>query len=389
MSPLRQLAAATLLTLKGLSERLWTSLVIVVGIACVVGVLLSMLSYSTGLQRNIASAGDPSRAIVVIKGAPDEFNQLIKRDMAATILQAPGVAKDTDGKPIGSAEHLTNVPVKRKSDGLRVATVLRGVSEKGFVLRPEFHLVSGRMFQAGRNELIAGAAAAAQFQGLELGGRINIRASQWTVVGIFTTGGDMLESQLLAEVETKLAAVQRNGFGSVIVRLESPDAFDRFKSALMANPSLDVDVERQSDFYARNAGRFTGFLSALAFVLGGIMGLGALFGTVNIMYTVVSARTREIATLRALGFGAAPVALSVVAEALLLAALGGLIGAAVAWLLFNGSDNALGGNLFDLAVTPGLIALGLSWALVTALLGSLFPAIRAARLPVATALRSG
>jgi putative ABC transport system permease protein len=389
MHPLRQLWAATLLTLQGLPERLWTSLVIVVGTACVVGVLLSMLSYSTGLQRNIASAGDPSRAIVVTKGAADEFNQLVKRDMAATILQAPGIAKDADGKPIGSTEHLTNVPVKRKSDGLRVATVLRGVSEKGFVLRPEFKLVSGRMFQAGHNELIAGAAAASQFQGLNLGDKVNIRASQWTVVGIFTTGGDMLENQLLAEVETKLAAVQRNGFGSVIVRLESPNAFDRFKAGVLSNPTLNVDVERQSDFYARNAGRFTGFLSTLAFVLGGIMGLGALFGIVNVMYTIVGARTREIATLRALGFGAAPVAFSVVAEALLLAAFGGAIGAATAWLLFNGNRNALGGNLFDLAVTPGLIALGLSWALATALLGSLFPAIRAARLPVATALRSG
>jgi putative ABC transport system permease protein len=389
MNGVRQLLAVAVLNFSGFKDRLWTSLVAVIGIACVVGVLLSMLSFSTGLARAIQAAANPIRAIAVAKGNNNEFGANISREAAASIMSAPGILKDADGRPIASAEHLANLPAKRKIDQLPVRVVLRGIGEKGTILRPELKLVSGRMFQPGLHELIVGVSAQAQYEGMDVGNKVILPDGEWTVVGAFETGGDMLEGQLLGEVESILAARQRDAYGTVIVRLESLDAFENFKAALMANPSLQLDIERQPDFYNRTVvGQVTLFLSAVAYMLGTIMAIGALFGTLNTMYSGVSSRTREIATLRALGFGGFSIAISVLAEALLLAVIGALIGAGAAWLLFNGNQNALGTNVFHLAITWDLVRTGLIWAAVIALLGGIFPALRAARLPVATALRA-
>lgn len=389
MSGFRQLAAVAALSFSGLRERLWTSLVAVLGIACVVGVLLSMLSMSAGLARAVDAAANPIRAVAVAKGNNNELGANIPREAAAFIMSAPGIQKDVDGKPIASAEHLGNLPAKRKIDQLPVRMLVRGIGEKGMVLRPELKLVSGRMFQPGLHELIVGVSAQAQYEGMEVGNKVILPDGEWTIVGAFESGADVLEGQLLGDIEGILAARQRNAFGTVIVRLESMDAFDRFKAALMANPSLQLDIERQPDFYTRTvSGQVTTFLAAVAYFLGTIMAVGALFATLNTMYSAVSSRTREIATLRALGFGGFSVALSILAEALLLALLGAFIGAAAAWILFNGNLNALGPNVYHLAVTADLVKIGLIWAVVIALLGGLFPAIRAARLPVATALRA-
>jgi putative ABC transport system permease protein len=389
MRSLRQIIAVTAVNISGLPQRLWSSLVIVVGMACVVGVLLSMLSFSVGLARAIESAADPGRAIVVRNGARDEFGQAIKREAAIAILNAPGMRLDADRQPIASTENVNLVPVTRRDGQLPVRMILRGVGPKAFALRPEFRLVSGRMFRTGTHELIAGTAAQAQFEKLAIGDKVIMPDGEWEIVGSFETRGDLIEGQLLGDIETVLASRRFNGYGSVIVRLESPDQFADFAGALKANPSLDVDVQRQTDFYKQSAGQFTTFYTTVAYLLGCIIGVGALFGTVNIMHSAVAARTREIATLRALGYGAAPVAISVLAEALLLALAGALIGAAVAWLLFNGNRNSYGGFVvFDLAVTPRLFLIGMGWALGIALLGGALPAIRAARLPVATALRA-
>lgn len=296
---------------------------------------------------------------------------------------------DEDGQPIASAENVNNVPVTRRDGRLAVRMVLRGVGPKAFALRPEFKLVSGRMFRPGTHELVVGTAAQAQFENLDVGDKVIMPDGEWEIVGSFETGGDLIEGQLLGDAETVMASRRFNGFGSVIVRLEPPDAFEDFRSALMANPALDVEVQRQSDFYAQFGGQLTTFYTTVAYLLGSIIGIGALFGTVNIMHSAVASRTREIATLRALGYGAAPVAISVLAEALLLAIVGAAIGAAVAWLLFDGNRNSWAGFVvFDLAVTPRLIAIGILWAVIIALLGGAFPAIRAARLRVATALRA-
>ena len=389
MGGFRQIAAVTAVNIAGLPQRLWTSLVIVVGMACVVGVLLSMLSFSAGLARSIEAAAAPDRAIVIRTGGRDEYGTAITREAVVAISNAPGLRMDEDGQPIASAENVNNVPVTRRDGRLAVRMVLRGVGPKAFALRPEFKLVSGRMFRPGTHELVVGTAAQAQFENLDVGDKVIMPDGEWEIVGSFETGGDLIEGQLLGDAETVMASRRFNGFGSVIVRLEPPDAFEDFRSALMANPALDVEVQRQSDFYAQFGGQLTTFYTTVAYLLGSIIGIGALFGTVNIMHSAVASRTREIATLRALGYGAAPVAISVLAEALLLAIVGAAIGAAVAWLLFDGNRNSWAGFVvFDLAVTPRLIAIGILWAVIIALLGGAFPAIRAARLRVATALRA-
>jgi putative ABC transport system permease protein len=388
---LRQLVAVTALNFKGLRDRFWSALVIVVGMACVAGVLLSMLSFSVGLRRTILSVAEPDRAIVVREGGEDEYGQAISREAAVTIMNAPGIRKDGQGAPIASTENVNNIPTVRQDGGLPIRMVLRGVGEKGFDLRPEFRLVGGRMFQSGTRELLVGIGAQAQFANLNIGDKVIMPDGEWTIVGAFETGGDQIEGQLLGEIDTVLASRRQNGFGSVHVRLESPDSFETFRTALTENPTLDVTVERQSTFYERSAGGFSDFFTSIAYLLGGILAVGAMFGTLNIMHSSVAARAKEIATLRALGFGAFPVATSVLLEALLLATTGALLGAAIAWLLFNGNRNSVGGiaTVFELAVTPGLIAIGLIWALAIALLGGIVPAIRAARLPVVTALRAG
>jgi putative ABC transport system permease protein len=388
MGGFRQILAVTAVNIAGLPQRLWTSLVIVVGMACVVGVLLSMLSFSAGLARSIEAAADPGRAIVIRTGGRDELGTAITREAAVAILNAPGIQLDADRQPIASVENTNPVPATRRDGQLPIRMILRGVGPKAFALRPELKLVSGRMFRPGTNELVVGTAAQAQFENLDIGDKVIMPDGEWEIVGSFETGGDLIESDLLGDAETVMASRRSVGFGSVIVRLESPDSFDTFANAVLANPALDVDVRRQSDFYAQTAGQFTTFFTTVAYLLASIIGVGALFGTVNIMHSAVASRTREIATLRALGYGAAPVAISVLAEALVLAIVGALIGAGVAWLLFDGNRNSFGGFVvFDLAVTPRLFLIGTLWALSIAFLGAVIPAIRAARLKVATALR--
>jgi putative ABC transport system permease protein len=249
------------------------------------------------------------------------------------------------------------------------------------------------LVQAGLRELIVGHGAQSQFKGLDVGSHIALRGSDWTIVGSFESNGDSHESELLADAETVLSAYRRNLYQSVIVLLDSQASFDAFKTALTTNPQLSVDVQRERDYYAHQSERMTNVLSFVAYVVGGIMAVGALFGALNTMYSAVSVRTREIATLRAIGFGAAAVVLSVLIEAMLLSILGALIGAGLAWVFFNGNVvSTLGSNftqvVFRLAVSPALVVLGVLWACVIGLIGGLFPAIRAARLPVATALRA-
>ena len=390
MFSVRQIVTVTELNLKGLPQRFWNSVVIVVGMTCVVGVLLSMLSFSTGLAGTFAAAADPGRAIVVRTGALDERGAVIPREAAVFIFNAPGVQMDQDDEPLASTENINFIPIVRRDNQIAIQMIARGVSPKAFALRPEFNLVEERMFEPGTRELIAGRAAQAQFLGLEVGSIVSMQDGPWEIVGAFETDGDLIEGQLLGDNETIIASRGQNAFGSVWVKLESPESFDVFAEAVESSPEFELEALRQEEFYERSGARFAPFFTTLAYFLGTIIAIGALFGTVNIMHSAVAARSREIATLRALGFGAAPVAISVLIEAMLLAVAGALIGAAGAWILFDGNRNSLGGlAVFDLAVTPWLVAVGVTWALVIALLGGLFPAIRAARLPVVIALRAG
>ena len=260
---------------------------------------------------------------------------------------------------------------------------------KSVALRPDFKLVAGRMVRPGAQEMIIGKAGMEQFAGLNLGDKIVLPNGQWPIVGEFTTGGDILEGELVADRDTLMAAVKRNAFNSVLARLDSaPDSMDRLKNSLTSNPALSVIAERHSTYYEHFSGPNATLFSAVAYTVGGIMAIGALFGALNTMFAAVSARAREIATLRAIGFSAFAVAVSVVMESLLLALSGALIGSGVAWALFNNSQKAYFNNVFDLKVTPELIGLGIGWALIVALLGGVLPSIRAARLHIVDALRA-
>jgi putative ABC transport system permease protein len=393
MSMLTQIRAVTWMNLTSIPQRLGTSSVIVVGIAGVVAVLISVLAMATGFQRTILATGRDDRAIVLRGGSDSELASTLSREATLTIMDAPGIRKDSAGKPIASAEAVVVVDMPKKSNDSGANVTIRGVGAAAMALRPEIHLIAGRMFQRGLRELIVGIGAQAQFKGLDVGSHIALRGSDWTIVGAFASNGDSHESELLADGETVLSSYRRNLYQSVVVLLDSKDSFAAFKNSLTTNPQLSVDVMREHDYYAKQSQRMSTVLSFIAYVVGGIMAVGALFGALNTMYSAVSVRSREIATLRAIGFGASAVVLSVLIEAMLLSVIGALIGAALAWMFFNGNVvSTLGSNftqvVFRLAVGPPLVILGIVWACVIGLVGGLFPAIRAARLPVATALRA-
>jgi putative ABC transport system permease protein len=393
MSMFRQIGAVTAMNLRSIPQRLGTSLVIVIGIAGVVAVLISVLAMASGFRQTVAGTGRQDRAIVLRGGSGSELASSMTRDAALKITDAPGVRRDENGRPIGSAEAVVIVELPKKSSGTGANVTLRGVGAEALALRPEIRLVEGRMFTPAVHELIAGRAAQRQFRGLELGSHIAFRDSDWTVVGVFESKGDSHESELLADADTVLSAYRRNLFQSVTVMLDQPSSFAAFKDALTSDPTLSVDVKREPDYYASQSRQLGVILTFVANVVGGIMAVGAIFGALNTMYSAVSARSIEIATLRAIGFGAFPVVVSVFAEAVLLALLGGFLGALLAWAFFNGdSVSTLGSNftqvVFPLTVSPQLLALGIVWAVAIGIVGGLFPAIRAARLPVATALRA-
>jgi putative ABC transport system permease protein len=374
--------------LRTIPERAGGSLVIVIGMALVVAVTISILSMSAGFMRTVHNTGRTDRAIVLGHGAQYEFASALSRDNMLTVADAPGIRRTSDGKPIVSAEYLVAVLVTKKTDGLDAYVSLRGVGTQASALRPEIRLVSGRMFQPARHELIVGKSALALFEGLEVGSQVPLPEGDWTITGSFESNGDEHESELLADSETILSAVRANTFHSITVLLESTESLEKFQTAITTNPTLAVDVLRETQFVADQSKYLNSFLTMIAYVVGGIMGLGATFGALNTMYTAISARAMEIATLRAIGFGGTAVIVSVLAESLLLAVSGAMIGAWVAWIAFNGNFHAVGGLVFRLAVTPVLVGLGIGFAFTLGFLGGLFPAIRAARLPVADALRT-
>lgn len=390
MSVLRQIIPVIDMNLRNLPRRLASSLVIILGIAGVVGVLISVLAMATGFARATASTGSPDRALILASGSQSEATSSISQDALPNILNAPGIAQDAQGRPVVDAASLAQVQISVRSSKDLINLTLRGLSPVAFELRPEIHLVSGRMFSSGLHELIAGRTAA-QYAGLGIGSHIAFQNGDWTVVGIFdSTQPSLLESELLTDAQTLLSAFQRTWYASVTARLAGPKSLDELQKAIKADPTLHVDVFRESEYEARQAQATGAILSIIGYFVGGMMALGALFGALNTLYAAVSSRTLEIAQLRAIGFGALPVVLSVLAEALLLSVTGALVGALIAWLLFNGHLTSMsigqGEKAFAMAVTPGLVVLGIIWGCFIGLAGGLLPALRAGRLPVARAL---
>jgi putative ABC transport system permease protein len=392
MSALKQIASVTAMNIRAIPRRLGTSLVVVIGIAGVVAVMVSMLGMSTGMRKTMTGAGRPDRIVVMSKGAQTVTNSNLTRAQAASIMGLDGISKDADGKPMASAMVYVGVDVVTRT-GIRTTTSMLGFDQQMFAIRPEVKLTSGRMFQPAVREMIAGKSALTQFKGFEIGKTVPFRNSDWTIVGTFEAGGDTIESYMLADPETLLSAFQRNTVQDVMAVVKDEQAFATFKAALAADPTLETEVWRENDLLNVYASQgLAQIMKFAAYVVGGIMAVGALFGALNTMYSAVSTRALEIATLRAIGFSATPVLISVVSEALLLALGGGIAGALIAWALFDGnsmsSTMGTGVQLESfLVIDAPLMIVGVVWSVVIGLIGGLFPAIRAARLPVATALQ--
>jgi len=389
----KQAFTVILLGLYTIPQRLSSAGVAIVGIAGVVVVLVGVLSIAEGFEKAMVNAGRPDRAIVMRQGADSELSSGIGGPEVDIIKQAAGVRKD-GAVPNASAEMFVVVDVNRKTTNTGSNVPLRGVDSTLLAVRPEVKIVEGRMLTFGTNEVVVGRAASQQFAGLRVGDTFRSGQTQWPVVGVFDTAGTAAETEIWCDVRTLQGAFRRgNSYQSVLARLESPASFDAFKDWLSSNPQVDVDVKRESDYYREQSRGLTTLVQGIGWGVAGLMGLGAIIGAVLTMYSAVVARTREIATLRALGFGSFPVLLSIIGESMVLALAGGVIGGALAYVGFNGFQTStmnwqtFSQVAFGFAVTPALLLQGMAYALIMGLLGGIFPAIRAARLPISRALR--
>jgi putative ABC transport system permease protein len=381
------------LSVRTIPRRLSSSAVAVIGIAGVVIVFVAVLSIGEGFRAAMANAGSPNRALVMRGGADSEMTSGFSGAEADIIKEAPGLRRDNN-RPAASAELYVLVDLNKRSTGTPANVPLRGVEPIALQVRDEVHLVEGRMFQFGTNEAIVGRSANGQFAGIDLGSEFTSGNLKIKIVGIFESRGSVSESEIWCDSRLIQGIYQRgNSYQSVVAALDSPASFDTFKNWLTANPQLNVQVRRETEYYAQQSQVMTGLINGIGYTVAVLMGIGAVFGAILTMYTAVSTRTREIATLRALGFNAGAVLISVLAESLALAALGGILGGATAYLAFNGYQTStmnfqtFSQVAFAFAVTRTLLIQGLSYALVMGLVGGLMPAIRASRLPIATALR--
>ena len=390
---LAQVFAVTLFSMRSLPQRKGSSAAAMLGIAGVVAVMVGVLSIAQGVLKTMESSAGDNNAIVLRSGADSEMMSGLGGDDTRIIAEAPGIARDESGA-LASPELFVIINLPMRSTGTDANVPMRGVQAQAAKVRDSFELVDGRMFVWGLNEVIVGTGAQQQFAGLDIGSSIEVGQAKWPVVGVFETGGGLAESEIWVDAAVLQPAYRRgNSFQSVYVKLNSRDAFDEFKDTLTSDPRLNVKPMREAEYYDSQSTVVYNMITGLGTLIAVIMGLGAVFGALNTMYTAVSGRTREIATLRALGFRAGPVVISVVSESLMLAFAGGLIGAGLAWLAFDGYRAAtlnwasFSAITFAFDVNTGLLIQGIIFAMVIGLIGGLFPAIRAARQPVAQALR--
>lgn len=384
--------AASQMGVASLPQRWGASAVIVVGIAGVVGVLVALLAMAEGFEATLSTTGDDASAIVLRGGSQSETNSIITRDQIPLIGNLAGIARGKDGRPLVSPELSQVVNMVTKADGTDANAQLRGVGPNAWELRPQVRVIAGRRFNPGMRELVVGQGAQKQYVGLEVGNQVELANNLWTVVGTFASG-DSHDSELWADSETVANTYRLTAFQSVTAKLAGRDGYAQLKAAMAADPRLKLDVDTTQHYYSRQSENLTQFLKILGIVIGTIMAIGAVFGALNTMYAAVAGRAREIATMRAIGFRGLPVVVAVILETMLLALLGGVIGGAIAWIVFNGYTAAtLGSNfsqvMFQFKVSPELLWNGLKWALGIGLVGGLFPALRAARLPVTEALRA-
>ncbi|HZX69610.1 MAG TPA: ABC transporter permease [Rhodanobacter sp.] len=387
----RQAASVTAVGVSTIRQRAGSSSVIVIGIAGVVAVLVALLAMGEGLTATLASGGRADTAIVLRGGSAAESASVLTHDDVLAVEQAPGIARDAGGKPMASAELVVAANVKQKGSEQDANAQLRGVDPEAWALRPNLRIIEGRKFKPGLREMDVGQGAARQFAGMAVGDEVKLGTESWKVVGVFASG-DAYDSEMWSDRQTLASAYRRgNSAESVLVRLTSAAAFDRFNAALASDPKLKVEASTTTDYFAKQSAGLAKVIRIVGLTVGIIMAIGAIFGALNCMFAAVASRAREIATLRAIGFRGVPVVVSVMLETMLLALFGGVLGALVVWLVFNGyTTSTLSGLtqvVFRFQVSPQLLWNGLKWALAIGFIGGLFPAVRAARLPVTTALR--
>ena len=396
LSSLNQIAAITVANLRTLPSRIGVSLVIVVGLAGVVAVLTSLMAMSNGLAATLLMTGKQDRTVMLRASSETELNSILERRDIDIAKRAPGIAKDAAGEPIASAELIIITELLPKGQTKGGANVtLRGVEQMAFTLRPEVRIVAGDRFKPGLREAIVGKAAQSQFSGVELGATVRFRGADWKIVGVFESG-DAHESELWVDIETAQSSFGRpNIYSTLVAQLQSEGDFDGMKSALLSDPRMKIELTRERAYYSAQSDQSTKAIRILTTIISIIMGLGATFSALNTMYSAVSTRTKEIATLRAIGFGGVPVMVSVLAESMLLALIGGVLGALIAYLMFNGytintlSQASFTQIAFSFAVSPKLVAIGLILSLCIGFFGGLLPAFSAARTNIPTALRAG
>jgi len=390
---LGQTLALTATNLRNIPQRLGNSLVIVIGVAGAVGVFIPILAMSMSFRATIEGDGRDDRAIVLTSRATAESESSLTRAEVSTIMDYPQVRRDSRGRPVASGEVTLVAPVSRKRDHTDVNVTLRGVGGQYFAMRPELRLVSGRMFEPGKQELIAGTGAVSQFDGLKIGESLRLQDGDWAIVGIFSGGHGARESEVVADALTVMSAYKLDSFHSLSVTLRSPAELAAFNGTV-GRDSKSLLQARSEPKYLETASEWVNrMLRLVGYSIGSIMALGALFSALNSMYSAVTSRNVEMATLRAIGFSSTAVAVAVLIESLLLALLGAIVGAAFSYALFNGASiSTLGGAVFDsqlvysLSITPGLASSVILLACALGLAGGLLPAIRAAQANIADAL---
>ncbi|MDB6100337.1 MAG: hypothetical protein JWO52_336 [Gammaproteobacteria bacterium] len=386
MKFLRQFFAILRVNLSGVAQRIGSVLTIIVGVTCAVGVLVSMLAMGAGAREQELGNARADRVILTTTGT--QLGQgSITREEAAVVLGLPGVRKDVKGDPIVVFESRVPIEGRRQVTGNRLYFPLVGVTPNVTEYAPEIHFTAGRPFRRGLHELVASNPCTRQFTGFEIGARRPLHGSDWTIVGHFDQGQGQ-QCVVYADGDSIMSTFSRNTFSSVAVMLRSPEDYAVFRDAVTTNPSLRLDVQHEKDAIAAAFKPLNSILNFVSLFVGTIMAIGATLGAVNSLYAIVDSRRREMATLRALGFGSGALVVSVLFESILLSLPGAVLGSLLAWLLFNGLSASPFGYSFHLSVTTSLAVLGIEWALAMGLLGGLLPALRVARIPVTTALRA-
>ena len=391
---LSQIWTVIVMNILSLPRRLWMSLASVFAVGVVVAVLLAFLAMAKGFENTLAGTGSDGIAVITRVGSQSELNSVLSRENVNAVINAPGIALDASGDPQYSAELFVIVDGIKRSSQTEANIPMRGISLEGLGLRERMQIVEGRAFEPGRNEIVVGQGVQREFDGFELGREIRFGKTNWEVVGVFSTGGSAFESELWADAPTVQTQFQRgSSFQTVRARLATPGDVEPIRAFIDNDPQLLLDVSTESDYVA-SQGKALSSIAVFGWGLSIIMGLGALAGALNTMYTSVAARSREIATLRAIGFSNFSAFAGTLAESVLLSVVGGILGALSAWFLFDGFQaSTLGGSftqvVFTFDLTPELFRDGIILALTIGLIGGIFPAWRSARVPVVAAFQSG